>query len=782
MAVSKSTKKFQKNNLHDTLQRRKEGKKLKQKHQLRAKKKALRDADGLNGPVQSSDAAEELPGSKKKTNADTLGDMSVDDFFAGGFQVPEDTKLAKDKKRSGKRKRIEDNDADAESDASIASVEDHAAIEDDDELDAHKNELKALAEKDPEFYKYLQENDAELLDFAEDSNLAEIDDLSASEDEAEGSTLKRSKESKAGGLGTTDVSAAMVQSWSKNMTEKHSLRAMREAVLAFRAAAHLNEEDGKTYKYAVSSADVYHELLLCALRQVPQVLEHHIPTKEGPNGKTRVSTDSRKFRSLTSLLKSHAISIQHLLQNLSDAGTTRTTLTSLLGLLPFLLSFKKLIRDIVRTVVEIWADSAQAESTRISAFLILRRLTVIGDAGIKEMVLKTCYQGLIKGSRNTTVHNIAGHNLMKNSAAELWGLATATLAYTTGFAFIRQLAIHLRNSIKNNSNDSYKTVYNWQYTHSLDFWSRVLSMHCDPIREATSGKESSLRPLIYPLTQVTLGAMRLIPTAAYFPLRFQLVRSLLRLSQSTGTFIPLATPLYEVLQSSELKKPPKPSTLKPFDFETNIRAQKGYLRTRVYQDGVGEQVVELLSEFFALWCKSVALPELTLPVVVMLKRWLKETSPFSKTGRQPGGRGSKGNKKGGDALAGGNRNGKLNSAVSLLIQKLDANARWIEERRAKVEFAPNNRAGVENFLKETDWVKTPLGAFVEGQRKVREERRKMLDEARQQEERKKAQDRKDKSKRLQSDGVNSEGEEEEEELEEEYEMDVEDEDEDMEDE
>jgi hypothetical protein len=35
------------------------------------------------------------------------------------------------------------------------------------------------------------------------------------------------------------------------------------------------------------------------------------------------------------------------------------------------------------------------------------------------------------------------------------------------------------------------------------------------------------------------------------------------------------------------------------------------LRSRTYQDGVGEQVAELLSEFFVLWSKHIAFPELS---------------------------------------------------------------------------------------------------------------------------------------------------------------------------
>jgi nucleolar complex protein 2 len=157
-----------------------------------------------------------------------------------------------------------------------------------------------------------------------------------------------------------------------------------------------------------------------------------------------------------------------------------------------------------------------------------------------------------------------------------------------------------------------------------------------------------------------------------------------------------------------MKRSPKPTTLKALDFSTAIRAGKSLLGTRVYQDGVGEQVVELFSEFFTIWCKSIAFPELALPVIVMLKRWLKDATNRSS----------------------GNKNTKVNSAINLLVQKLEANSTWVEQKRIKVDFAPNNRSGVEHFLKEVEWHQTLLGAYVKTQRKLKEEKDKLLEEGR----------------------------------------------------
>lgn len=98
---------------------------------------------------------------------------------------------------------------------------------------------------------------------------------------------------------------------------------------------------------------------------------------------------------------------------------------------------------------------------------------------------------------------------MKNSASELYTI-DHSVAYQHAFGYIRQLAILLRNSMKVKSKESYKQVYNWQYVHSVDFWALVLARACDKQTEAKRGTESELRPLVYPLVQVSMGAIKYV--------------------------------------------------------------------------------------------------------------------------------------------------------------------------------------------------------------------------------------------------------------------------------
>ncbi|KAK3187144.1 Nucleolar Complex 2 protein [Lecanicillium sp. MT-2017a] len=768
----KATKKFEKKHLPGVLERRKVTAKIKQREQQREKQKARRGKDAEFYGKDGKDGKDGKPARPRGPRDRKVNDMSVDDFFQGGFEDIIDEKDA-DGKKAGKRKRDESKDAEGdEDDSDISSVgaqpvpsdsEDGSDNDDDDDAGMNQETMDALAEKDPEFYKFLKENDPDALDFDDNADLAEVDDLSADEDSDEEQPKKKRKtaeevEEDEPETTAKELTSAQVATWRKTMAETKSLRATRQVVLAFRSAAHLNEdeEDEEKQRWAINSPEVFNDILVLALKEIPVIMNHHLPVKESASGRVYVQTETKKFRTLTLLLKTYTSSIMHLLGTLSDDKTLKLTLSALNPILPYLLSFKKLVRALAKAVVNFWAQPASSETTRITAFLVLRRLVVIGDKGIRESTLKAVYQGMVQGCRITNHNTIQGINLMKNSAAELWGI-DASVGYTTAFTFIRQLAIHLRNSIVHNKNDAFRMVYNWQFTHSLDFWSCVLAHNCTPEKEAESGKESQLKLLVYPLVQVTLGAMRLIPTSLYFPLRFHLIRSLLRTSRATDTYIPLASPLLEVLTSAEMKKPPKASTLKAFDFAVSYKASKAYLRTRVYQDGVGDQVVELLGEFMYLWSKSIALPELSLPVTIQLKRWLKQSRSKSQ----------------------GNKNNKFASQLMLLVQKIEANAKFIEERRAQVDFAPKNRTQVDNFLRDFVAVKTPLGAYIVGQRKSRAERAKLLEQARKEEDSKR---KEDEQAALEDDPSDDEDEDEDDEIDMEDELADEDEDEEDEDE
>lgn len=749
--LKKSTKKFEKKHLKDVLEHRKSFAKVKQRHQKKEKKRARKAKDDEVVDEEERSTAAHKKQHERDKASEAFKSMTVDDFFAGGFDIPEiNTKNRK--KVIGKRKREpesggkDDQSSDDSIDLDRVQSDSEAEDESGEEQQGHKGDLEALAEKDPDFYKYLQENDAELLDF--DGNALRA----LSEDESEGeSPKKKLKSKKKATKSESAVTSSMISKWKTSMETNHSTRAMREVVLAFRAAVYSNEETGKTFKYTISSPEVYHQILTTALQQIPIVLQQHLPVKESASGKVRIPTDSKKFQTLATLIMSHASALIHLLDSLSDDGTIKLTVMSLQGLLPYLLSFKKVVKSLVKAMAEIWSDPGSSQAVRLNAFLTIRKLAISGDASIKEILLKTAYQGLIKGSRNTTQHTISGINLMKNSAVDLWG-CDAALAYTTGFTYLRQLAIHLRTTLTKPTKDSYKAIYNWQYVHSLDFWSRTLSTHCSPSANHLLKKpsDSPLFPLIYPLVQITLGALRLIPTPTYFPLRFHLVRSLLRISRSTNTYIPLAPALIEVLQSPEIRNPGKLSTIKPLDFSTSLRAPKQYIKTRVYQDGIIDEVSELLAEFFGVWAKSVAFPELIIPPIVLLKRWLKDLAKPPIDNAVTKKKRSK-----------VNRNPKLVSSINLLIQKLNLNAEFIQKHRRKLEFAPKDREQLERFLKDIPLEETPMGGFVAAMRDRKDEQRRILEESRRQED--EVLKRRDKAEDVRMVDVDEDDEEEEEE-------------------
>ena len=185
-----------------------------------------------------------------------------------------------------------------------------------------------------------------------------------------------------------------------------------------------------------------------------------------------------------------------------------------------------------------------------------------------------------------------------------------------------------------------------------------------------SNPSSPLQPLIYPCIQVTLGTIKLNPSSQYFPLRFHLLEALLRLSRQTGVYIPVAPTLLEPLDAAVMKSSSKKkvdTVMKPVELEFTLKVSSTYLSgpsARVYRDQVANKLVSLLAQFFDLHAQSPAFPELTVPPIVWIKKWVK------KNGEECG--------------------PKVRHALSGLVGKLEEHAKWVEEKRKGMVFEPEN--------------------------------------------------------------------------------------------
>ncbi|KAJ3048314.1 Nucleolar Complex 2 protein [Rhizophlyctis rosea] len=702
--AKKSTKKFVKNHLKDVLTRRK---KTQAANKWRKKLPA-----GKAAPV---DTVDEAPEQNLSDDSDIgfddagLEGLEDDAFDSDASEMSED-ELENLEGFDGSDSDDGNGELELDFEASGDEEEEEEAAEEGDEMSQlakeisdHKKQLDSLKERDPEFYKYLEENNQELLNFSESEDEGgegdedvEMEDGEEEGEEGEEGEGVDDEEGEGGeeeedfdeeGDDATEVTKEMVTRWKNATLKNHSIRSLRKMLLAFRAAAAVGDSsDEGHYSYKVEDSAVFNRLLLNTLRAAPVVFDHHLygdkPRKGLPSGNS-------KWKRLQPLVKSFLMNLLRFLKQMTDVSVLTFVLQESEASAPYFACFPKLGKDYLRQLLKFWTSAD--EQVRIVSFLCLRKLAVSAPSPYLEMTLKGSYLAFANQSRSTNLHTWTHITFMMNCIVELCGLHIPT-TYQHAFSYIRQLAVNLRNAIITKTKESFKAVYNWQFVHSIRLWTQVLCVYCERGSglEATGG--SGLKPLIYPLVQVTIGAMRLKPSSKFFPLRFHLVRSLIAISRKTGTFIPVASHLFETFESAELRGKAKPSTQKPLDFMLNIKTANSYLGTRTYQNGVVEEVVNLLFDYYGAFALSIAFPELAIPAILQLKRYAKKSKNFH-----------------------------MNKQIQQLVEKLEQNSRFIEQKRSQVDFSPKDEQKVAEFLSNIDPNQSPLYKHNATRQKLREQ-------------------------------------------------------------
>lgn len=171
----------------------------------------------------------------------------------------------------------DDDDDDEESD-----LEDHVD---------HKAQLEALKESDPDFYKFMLENDKELLNF----NVSEDEDDGDDDKELEADQKHASMETDADADDDDEemlqdsqinLTVEMINKWKVAIASSKSLRTLRKLLSAFRAAvASANGEEGvDSYRYHIPSSSVFNAVMVASITYAPIVFDHHLMIKADASG------------------------------------------------------------------------------------------------------------------------------------------------------------------------------------------------------------------------------------------------------------------------------------------------------------------------------------------------------------------------------------------------------------------------------------------------------------------------------------------------------------------
>ncbi|XP_035785328.1 nucleolar complex protein 2 homolog [Anopheles albimanus] len=603
----------------------------------------------------------------------------------------------------------------------------------------HKDALAKLEKTDPELYAFLKKNDEKLLKFGklsadgvtefsdsedggddddEDDDGDDTDEegkvhkppgkLEVASDESdfepdedggddeedgsdedddddedeEGGRKRRKKDDDEELTPGKKLNFKMLKSWTAELTEfpVTQVSAIRNICKAFNSAIYTVTGDKSSIPpYRVEGSGMFNGIVQTCVLYLGPAVKSYLRLNE--NRQFKDMKRDKRFTKVRGCLKTYLVDLTNLLENVSSSHIMTVLLKHLHQFSSILVCYQHITKPILKRLIGIWG-TAEEETVRVLAFLCILKITHAQQTRYLSNVLKSMYLVYVKNSKFVSPNTLPNINFMRRSLTEMF-LLNFNISYQHMFLYIRQLAIHLRNAVILQKKDSYQYIYNWQYMNSLKLWGDVLG--------AAHSHGGALEQLIYPFVSITIGVIKLIPSAQYFPLRFHCCRILTQLNAKTRIFIPVLPFLVEVLKSNSFNESHKKLSMRPVNLTCLLRFSPANIQENAYKDAVLDQVYELVLEFAANESASVAYPEIVLPSILLLRQYAKTTKQY-----------------------------KYARKIKQLSDKLMENYEFMEQRRRKMSIPLKDTERIRAWEEMVRVEGTPLAKFHASVAKVAE--------------------------------------------------------------
>eukprot|EP01130_Rhizamoeba_saxonica_P002575 TRINITY_DN12354_c0_g1_i1.p1 TRINITY_DN12354_c0_g1~~TRINITY_DN12354_c0_g1_i1.p1 ORF type:complete len:646 (+),score=167.15 TRINITY_DN12354_c0_g1_i1:54-1991(+) len=523
-------------------------------------------------------------------------------------------------------------------------------LTDQNEIKAHMDDIENLKESQKEFFEFLEAEGSNLLDFG-------LDQFSSSEEDEEP-------------LEDTVLTLEIFDKWCEELLSKPTLKTIRLMLGAFRVACHVNdpEEDDYKFKYDILDGELFNAITMFCLEFMGSVFD--ILLEKNPEDEHYIPNRSKRWKNTKKYVKSYLTNLLHFLGNLTEPKMIGFVLKQTQLCVEYFGTIPKLCRTFLKKLLKLWGGSSA--TVRVLAFFNILDMAKKVPYPFLNDCLKGMYLTFVKNAKFVNPKTLPLVDFLGNCVVEIFGI-DFNMTYQHAFVYIRQIAVHLRESYHKKSKSAYNAIYNWQTFNSIRVWVKILNRYPN---------QEDLQLLIYPIVQILQGMIALIPTPRYYPFRLKAIKLLNELSSVyPNLYINSANYLLEMVTSPSFQKKPKPYTGKPMKLPLTLKANEQILGTKSYQNTILDESFILLVEYFAGYSYAIAFPELVLPALLRLKKYIKQC-----------------------------RNPYLRRRFSTLVDKINLNSKYILSKRNNVNFGPADSDQVNAFLSEDRKV-SPLSAY-----------------------------------------------------------------------